>query len=203
MDNKNAAQRGFVKIEAEVVLDCLEWDILIMSRDFKVYFANQAFLDKTGITKEEAVTDNYCYKITHHLEQPCQPPNDTCPLEEAIRTGKPTIETHTHFGKNNEKFLANTVVAPLTSFGRDVFLHVSMTVKDAENMKEETEGALKKTLYIINVISVYQQQMQELKATKSELESKVNELEKFNKLVVGREMKMIELKNKIKKLEKK
>ena len=191
---------GVIKIEAEVVLDCLEWDILILNRNFKVLFANKAFLDKTGLKKCDAI-DNFCYKITHHLNQPCQPPHDTCPMEEMFRTGKPAVETHTHFGKNNEQFLANTVTAPLEGFGSDIFLHIGMRVKDGGIMEEEVKNALNKALYVLNVINVYQTQMQELKATKGELEAKISELERFNNLVVDRETKMIELKDKIKRLE--
>lgn len=45
--------------------------------------------------------------------------------------------------------------------------------------------------------------MKELEKTKNELQKKVEELEKFTKLAVGRELKMIELKKKIKDLEEK
>ncbi|KKR21923.1 MAG: PAS/PAC sensor signal transduction histidine kinase [Candidatus Moranbacteria bacterium GW2011_GWA2_39_41] len=219
MENKIVEEGcGIIKLEAEVVLDCLEWDILILDRNFKVIFANKAFLDKAGMNKCDAVS-SFCYKITHHLNQPCQPPHDTCPLEEMLRTGKPAIETHIHFRKNNDKFLANTVVAPIAGlssdkflantvvapmkgFSSDIFLHVSMLVKDSNKAKEEMENALNKTMYILDVINTYQRQMDELKAARIDLESKINELEEFNKLAVGREMKMMELKERIKELEK-
>lgn len=209
---------GIIKVEAEVVLDCLEWDILIMDRNFKVLFANKAFLDKAKMKKCDAVND-HCYKITHHIDQPCQAPHDTCPLEEMLRTGKPAVETHTHFNSNNEKFLANTVVAPIKSFNSDsflisndgtpnenavsdIFLHVSMQVKNPELEKEEIAIALEKASYVLEVINTYQRQMDELKSMRVNLEAKVNELEDFNKLAVGREMKMMELKERIKELEK-
>lgn len=46
------------------------------------------------------------------------------------------------------------------------------------------------------------EQTEELKKAKDEIESKFKESDKFNKLVVDREIKMVELKNKISKLEK-
>lgn len=198
---------GVIKIEAEAVLDCLDWDILILDRNFHVLFANKAFLEKVGMEKCDALSQ-CCYKITHHIDKPCQPPHDTCPLEEMFKTGKPAIETHTHFTNDNQEFLANTVTAPLEGFGGEMFLHLSIPIKSIENRKEETEIALNKALYILNMVVVYQRQMDELKAkreelekTKVEMEAKVAELERFNKLVVDREIKMIELKKKMKEIE--
>lgn len=204
MGKNNGIACGSIKLEAEAVLDCLDWDILIMDRNFHIIFANRAFLDKIG-TERCDVVGQCCYKMTHHLDHPCQPPHDTCPLEEMFKTGKPAIETHTHFGKGSEQFLANTITAPLNNFGQELFLHLSIPIKDAEAKKEETESALDKALYILNMVSIYQKQMdelrmkrEELERTKVEMESKVAELERFNKLVVDREIKMIELKKKMK-----
>jgi PAS domain S-box-containing protein len=44
---------------------------------------------------------------------------------------------------------------------------------------------------------------EEIKKARDELQSKVEELERFNRLAVGRELKMVELKNRIKELEEK
>lgn len=206
---ENKKTKEEVKIEAEAVLDCLDWDILIMTKDFKVLFANKTFLNKIGMDRSGAI-GQCCYKITHHIDQPCQPPHDPCPLEEMLKTNKPTAEIHTHFTKNNEKFLASTIVAPLEGFGQDAFLHVSMPMEKVTVKSAEVKPALDKALYILNVVNLYQKQMQEMKTKsnevtqmKSELEMKIEELEKFNNLVVGRELKMMELKKKIQELEEK
>ena len=51
-------------------------------------------------------------------------------------------------------------------------------------------------------MNLYQEQLKEIKEkTKKELEEKIGRLEKFNKLTVGRELRIIELKEKIQELE--
>lgn len=202
MAEENSTKNDVViNAEVGIVLDCLEWEILILDRQFKVHFANRAFLRKTGLIESEAV-GNSCHKITHHLTEPCQPPNDTCPFEEMKKTGRPSVETHKHFDRNNQQFLANTVVAPLEGCGEGIFLHISMLVKDENMMKEETESALEKTLSILKIINAYQQQMRELNVTKNELETRIGELEKISKQSSEQEIKMAELKERIKELEK-
>lgn len=201
-NEKEITSDGKAKNEIETILDCLDWDIMVINKNFDILFANKKLLEKIKITRNEAMAQ-HCYEITHHIDRPCQSPNDICPLEKMFETGHPTLETHTHFDKNGEGYLANTITAPLESFGQDAYLHLSIPVKDVGTRKEETETALDKTLGILKIIGMHREKVQdlnnkktELEGTKKELESKIEELEKFRKLTVEREMRMIELKQK-------
>jgi hypothetical protein len=199
-----------INIEAALVLDCLDMDILIVSSDLKVIFANSSFLEKVKKKKEEVI-GNYCYSVTHHRDSPCEPPNDPCPIKKVIETGQPSIEVHTHYNSENKNFLVNVIAAPLMIKKESIgFLHIAIPVKDEIKITDEINKALEKTQEVLIVVELYQEQVMELKEktkklneTKEQLESKLDDLVKFKSVVVGRELKMIELKERITELEKK
>jgi hypothetical protein len=196
------------KLEVEAVLDCLDFDILILSRDLKITFANKSFLNRIGM-KPGDVISQFCYKITHHSDTQCKPPNDPCPVEKVIKTGQPAIEAHTHLSKDNKKILVNVTAALLKNEEKEIgFIHIALPVKTGIDKDEEMKSALNKTMDVLNVVNLYQSQMKEiqektemLEQTKKDLELKVNELEKFNRLAINRELEMIKLKQKVKEVE--
>lgn len=202
-------QNNIIKIESEVVLDCLDFDILVVSADLRILFANKSFLKKEGL-KAGDVVGRHCYEISHHLNSPCQPPLDPCPIEEVKTTGLPAVKIHTHQTKNNQALKVNVIATPIEEHGQKIgFLHISLPVREGADNAANTKEALEKTLDVLRVIRLYQEQVEQirektksLEETKTELEGKIEELERFTKAAVGREMRMIELKQKIKNLEK-
>ncbi|OGZ18896.1 MAG: hypothetical protein A2Z68_01325 [Candidatus Nealsonbacteria bacterium RBG_13_38_11] len=80
---------------------------------------------------------------------------------------------------------------------------VEATTKSGRKMFGEISGnPLKSKGKIVGVVALIRD-ITERKKTEEELREKNEELEKFNKFAVGRELKIIELKNKIKELEEK
>ncbi|OGI27055.1 MAG: hypothetical protein A2359_01775 [Candidatus Moranbacteria bacterium RIFOXYB1_FULL_43_19] len=197
-----------LKIEAELVLDCLDQEILIISKDFEILFANATFLEKTGRSKEE-VLGKFCYAMTHNRTSKCEPPRDPCPIEKLTQTSQTAVEVHTHLDKEGKEFLVNVVASPIVQKGKHIgYLHLAMPVKSKVLQKSDMETALKRSQYILEVIDLYQKQMTELKRkaeeirkTKEQLENKIVELERYNTLTTGRELKMLELKKRIRELE--
>ncbi|GEM_PF-2865000 len=201
------AEQG-LKIEAELVLDCLDQEILVISKDFKVLYANATFLQEIGSTKE-AVLGEFCYKVTHNRTSKCAPPKDPCPIMRLLETNQPTVEVHTHLDKNNKEFFVNVAAARIMQDDNCVgYLHVAIPTKNKTLQEADMDAAMQRTLDILNVIDLYQRQItdiktksHELEKTKEELEKRIADLEKFNALTVSREMKMIELKKRIQELE--
>ena len=71
------------------------------------------------------------------------------------------------------------------------------------NPIKDSSGAIIAVLGIARNTTDRKNMEEELKKSRDNLQSKVDELERFNKVVVDRELKMIELKKKIKELEEK
>ena len=199
-----------LKIEAELVLDCLDQEILVISEDFEILFANDMFLQKIGRSKKE-VSGKFCYEITHNRTSKCEPPEDPCPVAKLAQTNQMAIEVHTHLDKEGQEFFVNVVAAPVMQEGKCIgYLQLAMPVKDKTLQKLDMKTALRRARDILKVIDLYQKQMtaikrnvEEIKKTKEQLEKKIAELEKFNTFTVGRELKMIELKKRIRELESK
>ncbi|MCK5281893.1 MAG: hypothetical protein KAK00_00655 [Nanoarchaeota archaeon] len=87
-----------------------------------------------------------------------------------------------------------------------VLLVVSLSLSTIKQFGEEDkikERSEKLELFVRERTKELGKKSKELEKSKKELENKVLELEKFNTLSVGRELRMVELKKKIKELEEK
>ncbi len=133
--------------------------ILLISKDFRILWANKAALRLTGLSTEELV-GNYCYKATHHREQPCEPPLDPCPAYKLLKTGYPSVEEHTHYDKDGNKLFVEVSAYPIRNASSEIvnFVHTSIDVTERKKTEEDLRSK--------------QQQLEELNAT---LEQRVQE----------------------------
>ncbi len=127
----------------ENILQGITDPILILSRDFKIIWVNEAFQNQTGF-KIEDIISNHCYKITHRQDVPCQPPHDLCPVLVAEKTGNSTITTHIHFDSKGNKIFVQASAYPMRDKEGEITKFVCM-YKDITDQKK-TEEMLRKTL---------------------------------------------------------
>jgi len=71
--------------------------IVLLSPDFTILEASEAYLEAVNSTKEKTV-GKHCYEITHGFSSPCSEwePEMGCPLMETLKTGKSAHAIHEH-----------------------------------------------------------------------------------------------------------
>jgi len=128
----------------ERVTQAIPEGILLISNHFKILWANKAALEQSGSTMEEII-GNYCHKLMHHLESPCDSPLDRCPIKEFAKTGKPVIFPHTHFDKEGNKFFVEVSVSPVLNEKGEIvqFVHTCRDVTERTRMESQLAQAQK------------------------------------------------------------
>jgi PAS domain S-box-containing protein len=116
----------------ENIVNGITEQIMVISKDFKILWANKTFLEQYGCRLED-LSGKYCYAVTHNLKSPCQLPHDACPMEKVLETGKSSKEMHTHFGQGGA-FLSEVSAYPIRNEKGEIveFVHVSRDLGDVK-----------------------------------------------------------------------
>jgi rsbT co-antagonist protein RsbR len=137
------------------ILDNVDEEIMLLDKDLRILWANNAVLTTYGHDKASALSE-FCYKVTHRLDHPCKPPHDICPIEEVLRSGKPTTVLHTHFDRQGNKVYAEVSGYPVCEDGAITeFIHISRNVtervKAEERLKEHQRAIVELSTPVIKL----------------------------------------------------
>ena len=120
----------------QAVIDGIKDQIMVIYKDYKIREMNKSWTEKLGKKKHEIVGE-YCYRVLHDLDEPCEIPNYPCPVKETLKTGKPCEVLHTHF-KGREVSYHRLIAYPIFD-GQDVVTHVIVMGKDVTAWKKAGE----------------------------------------------------------------
>jgi len=139
----------------EKILDNVAEEIMLIDRDFKILWANKRAQERYGKGNGDIVSD-FCYRVTHGIDHVCQPPYDICPVEEALKTGKPISVLHTHFDNKGNKVYAEVSGYPIYEKDEVVeFIHISRNVTERvmaeERLKEQQKAILELSTPVIKL----------------------------------------------------
>ena len=109
-------------------------NILLISKDFRILWANKAALEAYG----SGIIGDCCYKATHQSESRCEPPFDPCPISELQRTGKPVFLNHLHHNKHGNKRHVEVGAYPVLDEKGEIFkfIHVCKDVTERKRAEE-------------------------------------------------------------------
>jgi PAS domain S-box-containing protein len=112
-----------------------------------------------------------CHELSHRTPEPCDSDERACPLKQVIETATPFVATHEHVDANGDPVLIEVHAAPIFDDDGEVALVIE-SCRDV-TVRTEAERRLRET---------------------------VAELDQFNRLAVGREMRVLELKKQVNEL---
>ena len=173
----------------KTVVDTLREPFLILDKDLQVISANKTFY-QTFLVSEKETEGKKVYNLGNGQ---WDIPKLKILLEEII-------PKHTHF----EDF---KVVHDFPEIGRKIMILNARQIFTTGSKKQIMLLAMEdisKQIQLEDQLKGYTKQLTlEVAKRTSELELRVKELERLNKIMIGREMKMIELKTELKKLKSK
>jgi two-component system sensor kinase len=124
----------------EDILQGITDPVLLLSKDFKVLWANKAFQVQTGYKIEEIV-GNYCYRLTHRQEAPCKSPYDLCPVSEAEKIGSTATTIHIHFDKKGEQTFVEISAYPVKDEKGEIinFVYTYRDITERKRMEKSLQ----------------------------------------------------------------
>lgn len=144
---------------------------VIDANDYKVKLANAAFGSR------DKWEDKTCYDVTHHRDEPCTGEH-ICPLAEVKRTKRPVVVEHIHYDEEGRQRLYEVHGSPIFDKNGNVVHMIEYNQDITERKKMEDS----------------------LKKANKELLDKTTRLEIFQKVTLGREQRIMELKGEVNEL---
>jgi len=151
----------------QAVIDAIPSGTLVLGRDYRILLANRTARDLFG--RDDPVADGLtCHELSHHNSVPCDGQDDPCPLREVVATRRPVTVTHVHTDAGGNRAFVEVTASPIL----DANGEVTRIVESCSDITERKEAD------------------EHMRAT-------LEKVERFNRLAVGREMRMIELKEEV------
>ena len=95
------------------VFDELSEQVVIVDKDFRILYANEAYVRENGYKSKEEVIGQPCYRISHKREAPCEGECHPCPLREIEKTGGAVNVVHTHYTHDSKEVPVEICAFPM------------------------------------------------------------------------------------------
>jgi len=123
-------QRGFL----QSLLDAIPDGVRVISPDYRVVMANQAYRRQLGLHDADGVGDT-CYRISHQSDHPCAGTLITCPVQEIGMHGKPVKALHRHHDIDGKAIDVEISAAPLVAMLEGK--HQTLIVESIRDLSKE------------------------------------------------------------------
>lgn len=123
----------------------IDEEIMLIDDKFRVLWANKKTRELSHLEEKEVI-GSYCYKLTHHLDEPCKEPLDICPILDIGKIKQKAGVLHTHFDKEGNPFYVEVIAHPLPDENGQItkFIHISRDVTERMKLIKEIQEAKNK-----------------------------------------------------------
>lgn len=96
----------------EKIAQAITDGLVLISKDKKILWANQAFLGQCQ-KKMEDILGHYCYAINHDSTMPCNSDLHPCPIQSLKKDNLSQTTVHKHFSAQGENIFVEVTVYPI------------------------------------------------------------------------------------------
>jgi PAS domain S-box-containing protein len=133
---------------ATAMLEASPDTVMVIDRDYRIVQCNTSPLITRGRPRRE-VAGRRCYEVLHGALSPCSGPERVCPMEETLRTGKPSRSLHEIPDGQGQKRICHVTTYPLFNRQREIVQVVDVVRDITRDLTEQLElraEAIKKDL---------------------------------------------------------
>ncbi len=130
----------------KTVLDGMNDAISVIDiHDYRIVSINKTFLKEYALEKEEDVIGKTCYEVTHKSHTICSPPNDICPLKDAVEHEEHRVVEHVHYGEKAERLYVEVSATPIKDDNGKIIqvIHVTRDITARKKAEEERERLIR------------------------------------------------------------
>jgi PAS domain S-box-containing protein len=127
---------------------------VIDTTSFRIVGVNRAFLNTLNMEENEVI-GKHCYEVTHRRTKPCEPPNDTCPLAETLRTGCHSSAEHVHYDKHGREIYVEVSTSPIRNGKGEIHqvVHITRDITERKRAEERIRKGHEFTLSLVKGLS--------------------------------------------------
>ncbi len=122
------------------ILDNINDSISIINvSDFTIVDVNNTFMKEYGIKEKSQVIGKTCYEVTHQRPDVCSPPDDKCPLTNAVKNGAHIAVEHVHYDMTGGKKYVEVTASPIRNEKGEILqvVHTSRDFAERGRMEEK------------------------------------------------------------------
>jgi PAS domain S-box-containing protein len=153
------------------VLNGIGEGVVVINRQYRIISANKGYVDSLKLNQADVI-GQYCHKVAHHSVSPCFEHGEDCSVKKVFDTGDAHASLHTHYTKDKG------------------YINVQINAYPIRNADGEIVAAVETGLDVTDKVRL-----------EKDVEKRVHELEEFYEMAVGRELRMIELKDEVQRLQ--
>lgn len=112
--------------------------VIVLDRNSRIVWINEAALHAAGLTREEAV-GRYCFQVSHQRVSPCAGPDAPCPMQETLATGQAAHAMHEHRSAGGHPTYCDISTFPLFNRAGEVVEVVEIIRDITSDLNEKFE----------------------------------------------------------------
>ncbi len=124
---------------------------VIIDREFNIVAANHKYSEHYNVNQSEII-GRHCYEISHGIDIPCSKNGEHCPLEEIVKTGKPTSVMHIHCHCDHEEHV-QIFAAPIFNNSGEV-IYMGETIQPINEEPENDQVLLGRSKAALRLMSI-------------------------------------------------